>query len=353
MASKQIVIGGVSSKELLMLVKQLHAAVKAGYNSAQALEIAFDQSKGRLNQILDEVIRDVKHGAYLYESFGKHEKYFPSMFLNLLKTGELSASLKESLERLVIIIEKERSLRQKFRSAMTYPIFVLVAVIGLGLSISVFVLPSLLPLFENLNVELPLTTRILMWFAKYFDTYGISILIGTIVFFIVLVWLIRKKFTNFITHWLMLKVPLFSRLTKQLIMARFGRSLASLLRSGIPIDESLKISTSVITNYYYQKVIKHTLPAIRKGQTLAESFAGKPHLFEDMFVKLLSLGEKTGGLEEACDNVADYYEGEVDEAVKNLTTSLEPILIIFVGIIVGGVAMSILGPIYKITGNLR
>ena len=252
---KEIVIGGVSDKELLVLVKQLYAAVKSGYNSAQALDIAYSSAKGRLKQILDQVIKDVKHGAYLYEAFGKHKKYFSPLFLNLIKTGELSASLKENLKGLVIIIEREHQFRSKVRSAMMYPMFVLVAVVGLGLAVGLFVLPNLLPLFSSLDVELPLSTRILMWFAEKFDAHGGKIFLGFVGLVIFLLWLVRQKFSRPVVHWFSIEVPLLGKLQKQLIMARFGRSLASLLRSGMPIDQSIDIMTSVITNFYYQRVV--------------------------------------------------------------------------------------------------
>ncbi len=351
--SKEIIIGGVSNKELLLLVKQLYAAVKAGYNIAQALEIAVGQAKGRLKFILTQVIKDVGSGAYLHEALTEHEKYFSPLFLNLIKTGELSGSFQENLEQLVLIIEKEQEFKHKIRSAMMYPMFILVAVVGLGLAIGLFVLPNLLPLFGSLDVDLPLSTRILMWFARLFDAHGGKIFFLFFLFVFTLIVVSRMKFSRPVTHWLLVKTPLLGTLVRQLSMARFGRSLASLTRSGMPIDDSLNVMTTVLTNFYYQHIVRVSIPLIKKGQTLAGSLEKHPLFFDDIFIKLLALGEATAGLEEACDNIADYFEAEVDDAMRNLTISLEPILIIIVGLIVAFVAFSILGPIYKITGNIR
>ena len=353
MKSREIIIGGVSNRDMLILVRQMHAAIKSGYNSAQALELAYDQSSGRLKQILDSVIKDVKHGAYLFEAFGKFQKYFSPLFISLIKTGELSASLEENLQRLVSTIDREHSFRQKLRAAMMYPAFVLIAVIGLGLTISIFVLPNLIPLFGSLNVDLPVSTKILLWFAELFDKYGLIIFILFIAFVIFLFWLSRRKFSWPFTHWLALKIPISGRLNKQLAMARFGRSLASLLRSGIPIDQSLKVTTTVVTNHYYQKAIDSILPLVHKGKTLGDSLKIYPKLFDNVFLRLLALGEATSRLGDACDNAAEYYEGEVDDTMKTLAVSIEPLLIIFVGVIVAFVAFSIIGPIYKITGSLQ
>lgn len=353
MNNREIIIGGVSDKEKLLLVKQLYAAMKAGYNSSQALEIAVTQSKGRLKAILNQVIDEVADGAYLYESFLRHEKYFSPLFINLIKTGELSASLKENLKRLNEILEREYVFRQKVRSAMVYPAFLFLAVVSLGLGIAFFILPSILPLFKSLDVELPLSTRLLIWIAEAFDQYAFTIAMGIFISFVVLIWIIRQKFSQPVTHWFLLHFPLVGKLHRQLIMARFGRSIASLLRSGIPIDETLQITTTTMTNYYYKSVITSVIPNIKRGQALADALSAHQKYFEDIFIKLLDLGEKTAGLEEASDNLAEYFEAEVDETMKNLAVSLEPMLIIIVGGIVAFVAFSILGPIYKITGNIR
>lgn len=353
MKSKEIIIGGVSNKELLILVKQLYAAVKAGYNVAQALDIAVTQAKGRLRSILDQTIQDVASGAYLHEALGKHKKYFSPLFLSLIKTGELSGSFQENLKQLMTIIEKEQEFRHKIRSALMYPMFILVAVVGLGLAIGLFVLPNLLPLFSSLDVDLPLSTRILMWFARLFDAHGGLIFVSFFVMVIVLFIMSRMAFSRPFTHWLSIRVPLVGRVVCELSMARFGRSLASLTHSGMPIDESLVVLTTVMTNFYYQRIIRNCIPLIKKGQSLAGSLGQHPRFFDEIFIKLLALGESTAGLEEACENVADYFEDEVDDAMRNLTISLEPILIIIVGLIVAFVAFSILGPIYKITGNIR
>ncbi len=353
MKNKEIIIGGISDKERMIFVKQMHAAVRAGYNTSQALELAQSQSKGRLKQVLETAAKDVEHGAYLHESLGKFKKYFPPLFLNLIKTGELSGSLEENLKQLMVILEKDMDFKHKLRSAMMYPVFILVAVIGLGLAIALFVLPSLIPLFGSMDVELPLSTRVLLWFAEWFEAYGTLIFFTFLGLIIALIILFRRASFKPVSHWLTLKIPIWGRLVRQLNMARFGRSVASLTRSGMPIDESLKVTASVVTNYYYQEALQAILLPVRKGQTVAEALSGHSAYFDDVFLKLLALGESTAGLEEACDNIAEYFEDEVDDTMKNLTISLEPILIIFVGLIVAFVAFSILGPIYKITGSIR
>ena len=353
MKSMEIIIGGVSTRELLLLIRQLYAAIHAGYDVTQALEIASFQAHGRLGQILSDVQKSVAGGSYLYEAFEKHKKYFSPLFLSLIKTGEFSGTLADNLKRLLTIVEKEQRFRQKLRSAMIYPTFVLFAVTFLGLSISIFVLPTLLPLFTSLNVELPISTKILMWFAQVFKDHGATIFFAFIGIVVYLFWLSRQKIAKPYTHWLALYFPFFGPLNKKLILARFGDSLGSLMRSGVPIDTSLQIMVDVIENYYYQNAIRSMIHSLEKGRTLSYVLEQNPDLFEGIFVKLISLGEITGSLADVCENVSDYYNDEVDETMKNISVTLEPALLLIVGGLVLFVALAILGPIYKLTGSIR
>ena len=353
MKNKEIIFGGVSTRELLLLIRQLHASIRAGYDVLQALDIASFQAHGRLRQILADVQKSIAKGSYLHEALEKHKKYFSPLFLSLIKTGELSGTLQENLKRLLTIVEKEQRFSQKFRSAMIYPTFVLVAVTILGLSISIFVLPTLLPLFKSLNVDLPVSTQILMWVAQVFKDHGALIFFGFAGAVATLLWLSRLRAAKPTIHWVLLNIPFFGALNRKLILARFGDSLGSLTRSGVPIDDSLQIMVDVIDNHYYQNAIRSMILSLEKGRTLAYVLEQNPTLFDGIFIKLISLGEKTGSLADVCDNVSDYYNDEVDETMKNIAVTLEPILIIIVGGLVLFVALSILGPIYKLTGSIR
>jgi len=352
LGSKEIIIGGVSSMEKLMLVMQIHAGVRAGYSITDTLELARSQSKGRLKLILTEVIGFVKNGAYLYESFAKYPKYFHPVFINMIKTGELSASLEDSLDQLHIMLNKEAEISQKIRSALVYPGFIFIAIIGLGLSVAFFVLPNILPLFKAFSTELPTSTKILLWIAETSENYGTIIFWAFISFLFLIIWIPRKEFAKPFTHWLILHCPLIGNLYRKITLARFSRTMHSFLKNGIAIDDGLAYTASSMNNIYYRNAIISVLPFIAKGETLTHSLKDYPALFENIFMKMLTLGEKTGSLEQSLLNISDYYTGEVDRQTKNLTTSLEPILLIIVGLLVGFVAIAILGPIYSITGSI-
>lgn len=350
--NREIVFGGISSKDRLLLVEQLHSGVRAGYSITDTLQLALSQAGGRMKQILLEVISNVQNGAYLFEAFGKYSKYFSPLFLNLIKTGELSASLESSLLELHNMLQKESEFSQKIRGAMTYPIFVFIAVAGLGLSVSYFVLPDLLPLFKSLNTKLPASTRALLWIAEAFDKNGVQIFWGLVFFILFTAWLIRQKFSKPYLHRALLDVPILGKLYKKIIMARFARTMNALLKSGVTVDRSLEYTAALLMNVCYYRAIISILPRIAKGETVSESLQNFPGLFESLFLKMLELGEKTASLEESFANIAESYEREVDYQTKNLMTSLEPILLIVVGLIVGFVALSILMPIYSLSGSI-
>lgn len=350
--SREIIIGGVSSKDRLLLVQQLHSGIRAGYSVTDTLQLALSQSKGRVRQILTEVIKNVENGAYLFEAFGKYPKYFSPLFVNLIKTGELSASLEDSLAELHNMLQKEVELSQKIRGAMTYPTFVFIAVLGLGLSVSYFVLPDLLPLFKSLNTQLPASTRALLWVAEAFDQHGAAIFWGIIFLIVFTVWVASRNFSKPFFHWIYLHLPIFGKMYQKIILARFSRTMNALLKSGVTVDRSLEYSVALVTNVWYARAVSSILPRIAKGEMLSESLNEFPKLFESLFLKMLSLGEKTASLEQCFANIAESYELEVDYQTKNLMTSLEPILLIIVGLIVGFVALSILMPIYSISGSI-
>jgi type II secretory pathway component PulF len=341
--NREIVIGGISSRERLVLVQYLHAGIKAGYSLIDTLRLALSQSRGKMKIILIDVISQVNRGAYLYESFGKYPDYFPAVFLNLIK----------SLMQLHLLLVKESELSQKIRSASIYPFFVLVAILGLGLSVSLFVLPNILPLFRSLNTELPVSTKILLWFSELFASYGVQIFWSVAFLVLLLAWVVHKDFSKPVTHWLMLRMPLFGTLYKKIVLARFSRTMCSLLRNGITIDQALENTAGSLTNIYYRNAILSVVPLISKGDTLSDSLEGYSFLFENMFLDMLALGEKTGSLEQTLSNINDYYESQVDSQTKNMITSLEPILLILVGLLVGFVAISILSPIYSISGSIQ
>ena len=350
---KELSFGGISPKDRLVLVEHLHAGEKAGYNILDTLQLTYSQSRGKMKQVLTEIIEAVKNGAYLYESLEKYPKYFSRTFIHLIRAGEQSASLEESLASLHDVLKKEAEFVKKVRAASIYPFFIFIAIVGLGFSVAFFVLPNLLPLFRGFQAELPVSTRILLQVASFLDVYGFRILLGFVFFIPFTFWLFRQDFAKPFICTLIARAPIFGKLYRKIIMTRFSRTMNSLLKNGITIDQSLQNVADSLSDYYYKKIVRSLIPRIAKGDTLVESLRQYPFYFEPLFVDMLGLGEKTGSLENSFYNVTEYYEMEIDNETRNLITGLEPMLLILVGLVVAFVVISIIGPIYSITGSIR
>lgn len=348
-----IKFGKISHTEIMMFTEHMAIALKSGLILHEALEMLEDQASGKMKTVLKKIIAVVKTGQPLYKALEKYPKHFSKIFVNLIKTGEISGTLEENLKNLAKQLKKEHELRQKVQSAMLYPLLVLGAVSALSLSIAAFVLPKILPLFKSLTVELPLTTRGLLWIGEVFDHHGAYILIFTIAGSVFMGWFLRLNFVKPHTHKFLLKIPVLKNIIRNVNLAQFTSILKTLLGSGIPLDESLKIVTDATGNHVYRKAIGSFLPEIEKGNTLLKSIDYYPDLFPKFTGRMIGIGENIGNLEQSLEYLSDFYHQEVDTTMKNLSTLLEPVLLILIGGIVGLVAISILGPIYKITGNLR
>jgi type IV pilus assembly protein PilC len=348
-----IEIGGIKPVDIMLFTKHLSVTLQSGLTLVDALEILVDQSKGKMQQVVEKLLDTVKSGEPFYEALKQQPKYFSAIYVNMVKSGELSGTLDQNLKKLTRQLEKSYALKKKIKSAMIYPIMIFVAVFALGVSVAIFILPKILPLFKTLDVELPLTTRGLIYVAETFEAHGLAIFIGLIVFMIFSFWLLKRDFVKPFTHRLVLKIPLVNKIIMNINLERFNHTFGSLLESGLPLNQSLKITADATDNRVYKKAVQNLVPVIEAGNPLSKAIASYPELFPLITSRMIGVGERTGNLGQNLKYLAQFYEEAVDEATKNLSTTLEPILLMVIGVIVGTVAISILGPIYQITGNLR
>ena len=349
-----IELGGVSRGDILFLTRHLSIALKSGLTLVEALDMLRDEAESQVMQrLLSDMAETVQSGKPLNEALARYPKYFSPIYVNLVKTGELSGTLAENLQHLADELRKSEELRQKVKSAMMYPMLIFIAVLGLGFSVAWFILPKILPLFKSLNVELPITTRALIWMADLLDVHGTAILLsfaGGVVFFI---WLLRRNFVKPITHRFVLRFPVISGIIKNIQLERFMRILSTLLKSGITLDKSLRIVADASTNLMYQNAILSFIAEVEKGHSLGEAMRYFPRLFPGIATRMISMGERTGSLEHTLAFLSETVQEDIENTMKNLSTILEPLLLIIIGVVVGGVAISILGPIYKITGSIQ
>lgn len=344
--------GGVSLTQKALFAKHLAVMLRSGLTIIEALSIARDSAEGRLKRAIGGVLKSVGNGRSLSSSFGEYPNIFSGLFVHATYAGETSGTLSENLENIAEQFAKEKELISKIQGAMIYPIVVLVATFFLGLGMAFFVLPKIVPIFEGLRVTLPPTTRALIAFSHFMEKWGYLFFLGVVAGITLFVWVVRQKFAKPITHWFFLHTPVVKRVSRGANIARFCRTLGTLLKSGVNIDEALEITKESMSNFYYRKSLKSVSMRIGKGTKLSESLSRFPALYPIIVTRMIGVGEESGKFEETLFYLADFYETEVDTATKSLATAVEPALLLFIGLLVGGLALAIITPIYQITGNI-
>lgn len=346
-------LGGISKKEMLFFTKHLSVMLKAGSTLTEALAVLKNQSKGKLQIVLNEIAGHAEKGFKFSEALEKHPKIFSKIYINMIRVGEESGALEKNLEYLAEQLEKDYDLRQKVIGAMIYPVIIIVGTLILGFSIAIFVLPKIGRIFKTFKVELPLATRILLHISDFFQNYGWWAVFGSIGSIIFLFLVLRLKFLRPFTHYLILKVPIAKSIAQHSNLAIFARTLGILLKGGITIDEAVKICSGITPNYYYKKFLAHVFGRIKAGDPLAAVLSERKKLFTETDIQIINVGEESGTLTESLNYCASLHEREVDNITRNLTTILEPVLLIVIGLLVGFLALSIITPIYSITGQFR
>lgn len=343
-----------SSLDKIILVRNLAATIKAGLSLSEALEImAADTSKNIVKKFLAEASLGVSNGQPLSNIFERHSKEFSPIFTGMIRAGESSGTLDHSLEELTNHLNREYSLIKKIKSALAYPLILIVATIGIVGVMLVFVLPKLSKSFTQNNIELPTLTKVLVWisnaliFSPLLDFLAIFGLIGFVMYF-------RKTQTGkkFLSE-LAFRIPVIRSLIKKIMLVRFSRTLGSLISGALPISESLNLTAKAVGNTNYEIAILATDKDIKNGISLSNSLKNNPKLFPSFLTSLVAVGEKTGTLDKVLKNFADFYEEDVSSALKDLTVFLEPLLLLFMGLVVGLIAVAILLPIYQMVGNFN
>jgi type IV pilus assembly protein PilC len=327
--------------------------IKSGMQILQGLEMLKKQTKSRsFRKILDQMIQDVKNGHFLASSLERYNNVFGEFFINLVKVGESSGTLSENLQYLTEELKKKDELKKKIRGAMVYPIIILVATLGITSILAFFIFPKILPILRSINVPLPMVTIWFIAISEFISSYGGWVIAG-LFSFIVGFWLIIKlPRVRFVWHQIALVIPFVSDLVKHVNIITFSRTLGLLLKAGIKIVEALDITANTLPNLVYKKEIKVISEGVKKGDQMSKYLSENEHLFPVILSQMVIVGENTGKLEESLLFLADFYEGEMDETTKSLSSFLEPVLLLAMGLIVGFVAVAIITPIYKITQTL-
>jgi len=343
----------ISYLEKINLTGNLATMIKAGVNLPAALDVlATDTRNSYFRLILGDLKFSVENGKPLSEGLKHYPKDFNPVFINMIKAGEASGKLDESLRRLNLQLKKEYALVSKVKNALIYPVVLIAGVLGVLALIITFVIPRLVAVFEGSSLKIPLTTRALFFLAKmasFKPTLTMAILLILLAGGIYLLRLDKvKAFFNRLLY----RLPIAKDLLRQLELVRFARTLGELLASGLAIGEALEITSEGMGLAVYRKIILEAREKVIKGVSLANAFRKDEKYFPGLLTSVISVGEKTGQLDKILLELADFYEEQADNSLKTLTSLIEPVLLVIVGLLIGGMAISIVVPIYQLIGTI-
>ena len=340
----------IKRDDVVHFTRQLATMIKAGLPLTTALSILKYQSNLSLSKVVDEVLRDVEGGGSFYKALSKHKSIFSPVYLSLIRSGEAAGVLEKVLLRLATNLEKEAEFRSKTKNALIYPAIITVAMIAVAVVMMVFVVPKLTSLYDEFGAELPVMTRALIGLSNFMvRTWYLQIflLIGGIYSFIQ--WKKTPSGREFIDA-KVLKIPVMGKLRTKVILTEITRTLALLVEAGISIIEALEIVSGAADNVIFSKSIKKAAKEVEKGVPLAAAIGQYEH-FPPIVPQMIAVGEETGKIDEVLTNVSGYFETEAEQAVKGLTTAIEPLMMILLGVGVAFLVIAIILPIYNLTSQ--
>ncbi|MCD6360620.1 MAG: type II secretion system F family protein [Armatimonadetes bacterium] len=345
----------VGLKDLAIFCRQFSTMINAGVSLVRCLDVLEQQSANvTLKEIIRDIQKEVEGGATLSRSMAKFPRVFSELAVGLVRAGEVGGVLDETLDRLAGFMEADLALRQKIKSSMTYPVLVLFVAVGIVTFLVTFILPKFMQLFLDLGMEesdFPAPTRFMMN-VSHFMTSKWYIMIGIVVGLWIAIGRIKRTKTGKRYYdTVMLKLPVFGSLNHKVAVARFARTLSTLLASGVPILQALETVAGTVANDIISDAILLARASIREGDTIADPLT-ESKMFPPMVVQMITIGEETGQLDSMLEKVADFYEREVDAAVESLTSALEPVMIVTLGVIVGFIVIAMFLPLIGVIQNL-
>jgi type IV pilus assembly protein PilC len=345
--------GGVNAKDLAVFTRQFSVMIDAGLPLVQCLEILAGQQENKIFQkVLTATRGSVEGGATLSAAMHAHEKVFDPLYVNLVEAGETGGILDTILQRLASYIEKNVKLKRAVRSALVYPVAVLLVAAGVITLLLWKVVPIFATLFTGLGVDLPLPTRIVIGLSNFVGSiFGLLIVVLFVGMSIALKVWYGTPTGRYTIDAILLKLPLVGILLRKIAVARFTRTLGTLISSGVPILEGLDITARTAGNAVIEKALMHVRKSLEAGKNLADPLK-ETDVFPGMVTQMIGVGEQTGAMDAMLQKIADFYEEEVDAAVKDLLSALEPAMIVFLGVVVGGIVISMYLPLFTLIGKL-
>lgn len=346
-------MASVPLKEKIAFIQNLDLLLKSGVSAPRAMRIIAKQTNNkRFKNTITTMAGDVEAGKSLHESMAAYPKIFSHIFVSMVEVGEISGNLEKSLEYLRIQLQREADLKSKTKGAMIYPGVIISAMLIIGIALSIFVLPSLTATFKDFDTDLPVITKIVIAFSDFMAGNAIVVIVGLLVFIGGGIYFLRTSVGKRLLDAFLLRMPLISPVVKKINMARFSRILGSLMKSGVAVVQGLEVTSQAMDNVYYREVIAGASESVKLGKPLTEALSAHDKLFPFIVTQMLTIGEETGNLETILDQLAEHFEAEVDDTMKNMSSIIEPLLLLVIGAVVGFLAMALISPIYNISNSI-
>lgn len=340
----------LKSSDKLSLLSNFSTMITAGIPILETIDSLLEDSKGNTKRVLEIIREDIMQGNHLYSSLAKFPNVFDKVTINVVRASEEAGTLDVTLKDLRIQIQKEMQFNDKIKAALTYPIIILVVFTGVLLLILTVVIPKISTVFSRLNADLPLPTKVLIFLSNGLVLHTIPVMIGIITLTVGIVFLYKAQKKRILG--VIYKAPVISTLALEIDLARFSRSMYLLLTSGITITSALELTQEVVMRKDVSGAIKYAKETVLGGKNLSQGFKDQRKVFSSLVIKIIEAGEKTGTLDKSMQDISEQQDYRVDNSLKTVTTLLEPVMLVSVGLLVGGVMLAIIAPIYGLIGQV-
>ena len=344
----------VKQDELVMITRNLAAMLRAGLPLSRTISVIERQSKNpRTQGIMKQVRESINRGDPLHLALKAYPETFSRLYVAMVRAGEESGSLTAALETIALQLERSSNLKKKIKGAMIYPAIVISVMAIIGVLMMIFVIPTLTKTFLKIGIDLPLSTRIIIGISNFFTNHGLIALIAFAALAAGFIFAARTPRGRRVLHFTFIHMPIIGNLVKQTNAAYTSRTLSSLLASGVDVIGAIQITEDVVQNVYYKEILKEAAVKVEKGAPLSETFIAHENLYPVLVGEMILVGEETGQISQMLTEIATFYENEVEQKTKDLSTVIEPLLMVIIGAAVGFFALSMISPIYSIADNIK
>lgn len=343
----------ISDDELVMVTRNLGSMLVAGLTVSRALTVIERQSTNpKMKGVTKQVVAKINQGGQFYEGLKDFPDVFDDLYVAMVKAGEESGNLAEALQTLAIQMERTTNLKKKIKGAMIYPSIVVVVMLVIGILMMIYVMPQITSVFEGMDKDLPVTTQFLIATSDFLVQYTFLAIGGLLAGLAAIVYFLRSRIGRISTSWLLPRLPVIGQMAKETNAARTARTLSSLLNSGVDVIQSIEITSEVVQNHFYRKILTEARNRVEKGTALSEVFIERSDLYPVLVGEMILVGEETGQIAGMLSELATFYETEVERKTKDLSTIIEPLLMVVIGGGVGFFALALIAPIYSISEGI-